>query len=281
VKETRIAILLSTYNSDRYLTEQIDSVISQTKKEWVLYIRDDGSTDGTLALIEKFCSANDNIVFLKDTDKNLGASNSFIKLLSSVEAPYFMFCDHDDVWLPQKIEKTFRKMFEEELNYPQAPILIFTDLIVADKNLNIINQSLWKYQKSRPVDALDTYALSISNPVTGCTVMINNKAKEVSLPMPADSLMHDLWIALNVSHYGHINFVEEPTLLYRQHSENVVGAKNADGFYFLSRFLHLYLVLKDNLLMIRMINALSFKINHFKRIYLKAKMLYTRMKSRI
>jgi glycosyltransferase involved in cell wall biosynthesis len=272
-----LSILLSTYNSKAFLNEQIDSIISQTVKDWVLYIRDDGSSDNTIDIIEKFCKYNENIVFLKDELSNLGAKNSFIKLLSDVDSSYYMFCDQDDVWLPFKIEKTLLKMHEIELHREEIPLLVFTDLKVVDINLNIINNSMWRYQKTTPQHAKDFYSLSISNPVTGCTIMINQKAKEISIPMSPKSLMHDLWIALNVSHYGYVDFIDEPTILYRQHSDNVVGAKKTNRMYYISHLKNLTKVINDNIKMIRMINSLNFKINHFKRILLKFKILKNKL----
>lgn len=273
----KISILLSTYNSELFLKEQINSLLSQTVKDWVLYIRDDGSIDSTIILIENYCKYHDNIIFIKDKLSNLGTKNSFMKLLSVVDAEYYMFCDHDDVWLPFKIEKTLQKMTETESEHPQKPILIFTDLKVVDVNLNVINNSLWAYQRTNPQHAKDIYSLSIANPVTGCTIMINQKAKEISLPMSSKSLMHDLWIALNVSKYGYIDFVPEPTILYRQHKKNVIGAEKTNRLYYFLRLKKFRKLIKDNILMIQMINSLSFKMNHFKRIVLKFKIVISKL----
>ncbi len=107
---SKISILLSTYNSELFLKEQIDSLLFQTVKDWVLYIRDDGSTDDTIILIEDYCRDHDNIILIKDELSNLGTKNSFMKLLSNVDSEYYLFCDHDDVWLPLKIERTLLKM---------------------------------------------------------------------------------------------------------------------------------------------------------------------------
>jgi len=103
--------------------------------------------------------------------------------------------------------------------------------------------------------------------------MINQKAKEKSIPMSSNCLMHDLWIALNVSHYGYIDFIDEPTVLYRQHNENAIGAKEINKIYYFSRLKNLKGVIADNFRLIRMINSLSFKISHFKRFLLKLKIL--------
>jgi glycosyltransferase involved in cell wall biosynthesis len=269
----RISILLSTFNSGFFLKDQIDSIVLQSNNDWVLFIRDDGSSDDTVSIIEEYCRHFDNIVFLKDDLLNLGSKNSFIRLLSEVDAQYYMFCDHDDVWLPFKVEKTIRKMIEIEKQYPLKPALVFTDLKVVDDKLNIINNSMWNYQRTNPLHAKDVYYLSVSNPVTGCTVMINQMAKEISLPMPRQSLMHDLWIALNVSYYGCIDFVDEPTLLYRQHKKNVLGARNINRKYYISRLKSITKVISDNIKLIRMINSLNFRISHFRRVRIKIKIL--------
>jgi glycosyltransferase involved in cell wall biosynthesis len=276
-----VSILLSTYNCELFLKDQIDSLLSQTFKNWILYIRDDGSNDNTISLIEDYCNKYDKILFLKDEFTNLGAGGSFIRLLTLVDSQYYMFCDHDDVWLPHKIEVTLQKMSETESTHPDAPILIFTDLKVVDVDLNLINSSLWSYQRTNPDYAKDVYALSISNPVTGCTIMINQKAKQISLPMSSKSLMHDLWIALNVSHFGYVDFINKPTVLYRQHQDNTVGARKAGKKYYLSRLKNLNEALKSNLLMIEMINSLCFKMNHFKRIFLKIGIVISKLTLKI
>ena len=100
-----IAILMSTYNGERYLREQIDSLLNQTYKDWKLYIRDDGSTDETISIIESYVNDYpDLIVLLKDDLGNLGSARSFMRILSVVDADYYMFCDQDDVWLPNKVK---------------------------------------------------------------------------------------------------------------------------------------------------------------------------------
>jgi hypothetical protein len=184
-----------------------------------------------------------------------------------------MFCDHDDVWLPFKIEKTLNKMIETESINPLKPILIFTDLKIVDDKLNILDNSMWRYQKTNPNHSKDVYLLSISNPVTGCTIMINQRAKEISLPMSSKSLMHDLWIALKVSHYGFVDFIDEPTVLYRQHGNNVIGAKRTNIKYYYFRLAQLPGVMRDNIKLNQMINSLGFRINHFKRLLLKMKIV--------
>ena len=108
-----IAILLSTYNGSKYLREQLNSIIDQTVKDWILYVRDDGSTDETIDIIKEYVSLYPNINYIEDI-QNLGSARSFMKLLSLVEADHYMFCDQDDVWLPTKIEVSLMEMKKQK-----------------------------------------------------------------------------------------------------------------------------------------------------------------------
>ena len=140
-----IAILMSTYNGERYLREQIDSLLSQTNKDWILYIRDDGSTDGTVLIVKEYEREYPyKIVLLEDGLGNLGSGCSFMQLLSSVNSDYYMFCDQDDVWLSDKIEKTYLKLRTMESEDIGKSVVVFTDLYIVDKSLNIISNSLWE-----------------------------------------------------------------------------------------------------------------------------------------
>lgn len=221
-----IAILLSTYNSSVYLKEQLDSILFQSNKEWDLFIRDDGSTDNTLKIIEEYSNKNPQIHFVKDKYKGLGPRDSFLYLLKHINAEYYMFCDHDDVWLPYKIELTLEKMKLALLGHPNKPVLVCSDLYVVDSNLNIISDSLWHLCKVRPGILCRSYKyLSVCNFVTGCTMMINHVVKENVFPYPQTAPMHDFYIALCVAKLGVIEYISKPLILYRQHGTNSIGAE--------------------------------------------------------
>ena len=135
-----------------------------------------------------------------------------------------MLCDQDDLWLPNKVAITLRKMQEIEKKHPESPILIHTDLMVVDEKLNMIDESFWHYQHIDPsLDSLNR--LLIQNTITGCTTMVNKKLVELSLPIPTKALMHDGWIGLVAAGLGKISYIDEPTIKYRQHSSNDTGAK--------------------------------------------------------
>ena len=145
-----------------------------------------------------------------------------------------MFCDHDDVWLPCKISHTLRKYREMEAACgPQTPIMVFTDSRVTDRALRTIARSMLRYQH------LDASHLSLArlisqNVPSGNTLLVNRALIDLAGPIPPEAVMHDHWLALVAAAMGRIGFLDEPTLLYRQHKNNVYGASN----YSLRVFLH-------------------------------------------
>jgi glycosyltransferase involved in cell wall biosynthesis len=223
-----ISICMATYNGEQFLRQQLDSIFAQSNQDWQLLIRDDGSDDNTVHIIEDYAGRlPGKIRLVTDNGNRLGASLNFGKLLEYADTEYIMFSDQDDVWLPNKIELTLNAMKAAEQVYPDKPILIHTDLKVIDSELNTIANSMWSYQKLFPEAGDDLSRIMAQNVVTGCTVMMNKKAKAVSIPVPDEAIMYDWWLALNVCRHGKIIYVSIPSILYRQHSRNRVGAQKA------------------------------------------------------
>ena len=130
-----VAILMSTYNGEKYLEEQVKSIISQDYTDWHLYIRDDGSTDNTVSLIKKITRDNEKITFLNENKpKNLGVTGSFMDLLANTKAQYYMFSDQDDYWMEDKISATLKKMQASEIG--DMHICVHSNLTVVDTNLH-------------------------------------------------------------------------------------------------------------------------------------------------
>lgn len=273
-----IAILLATYNSEKFIKKQIDSLLAQSFSSFTIYIRDDGSNDSTLEIIGEYRKRHSNIVLMQDSTKGRKAGGSFMWLLEHVKADYYMFCDHDDYWLPSKVEVTFLKMEKLECEYPNKPVLIFTDLKVVDSELNLISDSMWKYSNINPEYAKDVYLHSVSSSVTGCTVMINRYVREITLPYPKQAIIHDWWIALIVAKYGIIDYIAEPTILYRQHGNNEIGAQQVKRGHYLCRFYKLKNTISENIEVINMLNKLPFKINHLKRFLIKFKVILIKLR---
>jgi len=236
----KIDILLATYNGEEFLSEQLDSILAQTVTDWHLLIRDDGSTDSTEEILRAYITGHPDQITLIDSDsKNKGACQSFHELLKYSMGDYIFFSDQDDVWVPEKLEVSLQRMRDFEKQDPSKALLIHSDLRVVDKKLNILSNSLWVYQNLDQSIASDVYKLAAHNVITGCSMMINRKAKELSLPIPQSALMHDWWIAINVCKYGQIKTINRPLVLYRQHGSNVEGARRKDFLYYLKKTLHL------------------------------------------
>lgn len=226
-----VAILMSTYNAEPFLKEQINSILGQTYTNWKLFIRDDGSSDSTSLIIEEFTKKDDRIFFVnKDSIKNVGVVSSFFLLLSCVKADFYMFCDQDDVWKADKVQITYDKMMQED--YQSIPICVFTDLEIVDADLNperVMNgDNIWT----------EFLELLFTNCVTGCTVMVNQYLKQLidfKHLNYDDIYMHDWWVGIIAAGLGKAIYINEPTIYYRQHGDNVVGSMELNT---IGRLLH-------------------------------------------
>jgi len=236
-----VAILLAVYNGEKYLHQQLDSIVNQSYKDWKLYIRDDGSLDDSLLIINKFIADYpDKLKLVDDNLKNLGSCNNFFQILKNVDADYYMFADQDDVWNTDKIEITLHHFINcEKKDEIKKPLLLHTDLEVVDINLNRIATSFWNYQQMDVIKGNSFNKLLVQNIVTGCTMMFNNELKMKLEILPDNVFVHDWWIALVASKFGSIDHTDIQTIKYRQHPNNVAGAKQSGNKHFLKRLLKL------------------------------------------
>lgn len=219
-----IAILLATYNSEKYIKEQLDSLLGQTYHSISITVSDDTSTDKTVAIINEYMENHKNITLIKsDAPLKSPQANFWFLLKNAPEADYYMFCDHDDFWLKEKVEKTLNKMFEID---DGCPSLVHSDLFVTDGDLNIISNSMFDSQGLNKNPSLKNSLIQSS--VTGCTMMINSALRELALKKQDTTgiIMHDWFLTTLCLAFGKIGFVDEPLILYRQHGNNQVGAKN-------------------------------------------------------
>lgn len=235
--QNTVAICMAAYNGAMYIEEQITSILKQTYTNWVLFIRDDNSEDGTVEILQKYTSRHpDRIVLIDDcTLKGGSAKQNFASILHWVKEKfdfrYFMFSDQDDVWLEEKIEKTIRAMKENEAS-SDLPILVHTDLKVVDQDLQVLGESFFQYRALNP-QVKDLRHLLIQNNITGCT-MLWNKALNDLIDIGDEAVaMHDWWITLTACVFGKIVCVKEATVLYRQHGSNVVGATRVNTLGFI------------------------------------------------
>lgn len=227
-----ITVLMAAYNGEKYIEKQIESILNQTETDWKLVIQDDCSSDATYQIASRYAQKHPNKITAVKRVKNSGsAANNFFSMLTYADGDYVMFCDDDDVWLPNKIEKSMEMMRkEEQKNGTDKPVLVHSDLVVVDENLNILSRSMFQRQNLDAKRCRLNHIL-VQNIVTGCTMAVNRSLVRMvaKAEMPEKAIMHDWWFALIAAAFGTIAFVDTPTVLYRQHGKNAVGAKNANS----------------------------------------------------
>lgn len=226
MKNEGVDILLATCNGFSFIASQLDSILAQDYKAIRLLIRDDVSQDSTRKILETYANRFPEIITLLPSGQRLGVKGNFSCLMEHSKANYIMFADQDDIWEHNKISKTFEKMKEVEKEYANdTPLLVHTDLKVVDRDLNLLSSSFWEYNHNHPIQAQTLNRLLMQNSVTGCTMMINRHLLKLALPIPECSAMHDWWLALVSAAFGRIEALPEPTILYRQHGNNNLGAQ--------------------------------------------------------
>lgn len=217
----KIAILMSTYNGEKYLSEQIFSIQNQTYKNWHLYVRDDGSVDNTPEIIKQY-SQKDSRIELVKSNKNLGPARSFLKLLNDIDADYYFFCDQDDYWIDTKLEVMLNEIKKYDNSIPQ---LVYCNLKCVNQNLKPVD-----YDFDNWIGKVSGNNRFIDNDMPGCVMLINKPVKEIVSrhePNCENIQMHDWWIALVVEFFGEIHFLNQRLVYYRQHGDNARGAGSA------------------------------------------------------
>lgn len=224
--KAQIDILLATYNGAVYLNEQLDSLLRQTHTNWRLLIRDDGSTDATPKIIEQFAREHsDRVKIIQDDKPHGGARINFAALLEASTADYSMYCDQDDVWLPDKIAATFAALRGIENRFGRdMPVMAHCDLCIVDSGLCELHPSLWRYQRLDPIIGQALNRALLQNVSVGCAAIFNRALRERASPVPETARGHDWWVSLVAAAMGKITHVPEPLVLYRQHANNAVGA---------------------------------------------------------
>jgi len=251
-----IAILLATYNGEEYLSKQLDSILAQTTREWHLFIHDDGSTDNTTDILRRYAQNFSEEISLLDYPPQGGAYNNFMSLLRKVDSAYYMFSDQDDIWHPDKVEKSMEAMIRLEQINPDRPIVIHTDLRLVDKDGRITSSSFWQAAGIYPA-LFKTFEQRIVNVVTGCTMLFNHLSKQAALRhSPQGRPLHDEWITLcTCANKGIVLPLALQTIDYRQHNHNVLGAEasfnnKTTGYYF-RHIKEIYEINKNNYIILR------------------------------
>ena len=210
---------MATYNGEKYLVEQLDSIINQTYRNWNLLIRDDNSTDKTLEIIQNYHKKDKRIKILKDNKGNLGIVRNFEELLKSSESEFIMFSDQDDIWVENKLDM-YLKMIEKIKN---KGFMIHSDAILFDKNKSNILKDTFISKKAINKGLENVF---FNYFVQGATILISKEIKNFILPFPKEVYLHDRYIHLISELFFERIFVNKALIYYRQHGDNQIGAKN-------------------------------------------------------
>lgn len=217
--KNKILVLLSTYNGDKYLRKQLDTVLNQCNVDVNVLIRDDGSCDNTKNIISDYAKKNNNIKFI--FGENLGYAKSFWNLIcnASLEYDYYAFCDQDDIWLEQKLIKAIEKINNEtEIN---VPVLYTSKVISVDNKMNIISENAFPYNK-----VLNIYESFQKSVVPGCTFVFNRDAIIQLKKYDGYMESHDWAAYCIINVFGKVIYDNNSYINYRIHSNNTIGKDN-------------------------------------------------------
>lgn len=225
-----VDIALATWNGARFLPSLLDSIVAQSYPNWRLVVRDDGSSDRTSEILATFAEHHKSRVELVQDDRvRLGVTRNFEAAVRRCTANYVAFADQDDIWLPDKLQHTVQRLLAVEEEVGKAtPILVHTDLRVVDAALGLIAPSFMRMMRLDPLAGATIKRLLVRNVVTGCTMLANRALVDAASPVPEAAVIHDWWLALVGACLGRVEFIDERTVLYRQHGTNSIGA--VDGW---------------------------------------------------
>ncbi len=220
-KEELVDILLTTYNSNqKFLRKQLNSILDQTHKNIKLIISDDKSTNSrVLKTLEEY-EKKDNRVIVYAQPKNLGYNKNFEFLLKQSKADYIMFCDHDDIWHKDKVEKSLNKLKEEGVS------LIYANSTQIDENDKLLKKDYFKY-KCMPLIKGKNNHLAISRYAgLGCSQIFTKEVKEKIIPFKKSVMAHDWLAGFVASELNGIDYIDDPLFDYRLHTNNVFGGRS-------------------------------------------------------
>lgn len=220
ITQSSVAIILCTYNGEEYIEQQLESIIAQTILNWTIFASDDGSTDATLSILEKYQKilGSNKLVILKGPKK--GFAWNFLSALKYTPESfqYYAFCDQDDIWLSNKLETGVRCLRQYNANVPGIHC---GRTALVDENGQRYGMSYLFERKPSFKNAL------MQNIAGGNTMLLNHAAKKIIAETPddCDIISHDWWVYIVIAGCGdNIIYDPVPTLLYRQHASNVIGS---------------------------------------------------------
>lgn len=203
-----ISVCMATYNGEKYIKKQINSILKQINKNDELIISDDGSTDKTKSILQSYAEKYPNIRIIEGPQK--GVIKNFENALNNSKGDMIFLSDQDDIWLDNKV-KNVLKEFDKGFD------LVLHDAIIVDKNENMIEESFFYHRKSKKGFLNNT----IKNSYIGCCMAFSRNVLNYALPFPDSIEMHDWWIGLIAERVGKVSLLNDKLLLYRRHGNNV------------------------------------------------------------
>lgn len=231
-----LSVCMATYNGEKYIREQLDSILIQLSKEDEVVISDDSSTDRTIAIIKEF---KDDRVVLFENQKFRSPIFNFENSLSYARGDVIILSDQDDIWKPDKVEVLLRFINKYDL--------LLSDAEVIDKDGSIIEDSFYRKNGSKK-GLLNNI---IKNSYLGCTMAFNRHILDMSLPFPKDLPMHDWWIGLVGELYGETYFIKEKLISHRRHDNNASRTSLNSEYSFTRKVLFRISIIK-NLILIKL-----------------------------
>lgn len=215
---------MATYNGERFLRDQLDSIIAQTYKNWKLYVSDDNSSDNTVKILKEYQKklGKDKIIIAKNTSDKHGAKENFCFAIDNApEAEYYFFSDQDDVWRKNKIELQLKEI--KKLGQGQR--LVYCDAEIVDQNLKLVESKTLSERFTKLPKKWTLERSLFVNRVAGCTMCISRELLDAAKNLKTSEIcMHDFYILLSALSLGKVKFLNETLNLYRQHEHNVMGA---------------------------------------------------------
>lgn len=222
-----VDVLLATYNGEQFLVQQINSVLAQTYHDFRILIRDDGSTDNTVKILQQYQSKYpEKIKLIEDNLGNIGVTQNFNILMQQSSANYMCFCDQDDIWNPDKIEISLLEIQKIENNNSDIPCMVYSDMQIINEQNTLINASVWKSHKTKP-SFFVLNRLLIYNIPFGCTMMFNKAFKMLVKSIPKEAILHDHWLALTAVTMAKYRAIAQPLMQLRNHEKSVTRASQS------------------------------------------------------
>jgi rhamnosyltransferase len=221
--QSEVLVLLSAYNGETFIGQQLDSILHQSYQGIDIVIRDDGSTDHTNTILAEYKKRYDNITII--TGENLGCARSFWKLFEYAKTKgkdysYYALCDQDDFWLEDKIAVAVDYLKKNQAS-SETPLLYCSNLTTTDANLNITGsmRTALPEVENKAQSLVESFA-------TGCTMVFNRKLLTLATSYQVEHLaVHDLWLFHTCMFLGKIHYDPKAYILYRQHGNNAIGSK--------------------------------------------------------